>query len=458
MRELRDCDVAELLDDAKTVYCFRINNAEALLRVKSLRARIPVPVLAYGPAAWANAYERESLCYALETTDATLPRDLAVAERELVKNASPEAQEAQEASLVRAVGRARKPGTLVFGFITDTHYQSKNMGTRHNDKIPWYHFDALDQMRHYAAIGKKVKADFIALGGDVIDGHLPKSEALMDLRDAMTVMTSAGLPVLVVKGNHDDCSLWCYTDKQGRPDDAITGKEWFDTVTKQALAAGAMGDPDKTDAGYFYMDFPAAKTRVVVLNINENPLYSDAQGRMVNSIGIFDVGVHQLRWLVKHALDFRNKTDRQEWGVLILCHCKVTREYMLNTDNLRGVLQAFLDGGKFTGESNKRVFGFWPGRIECDFSKQGPMKLYGACAGHHHELLKCDAYDFSGRMLEVFFPSALARPTEIGPARPEGTPDAECFSFIVLDPSANEMRVFRYGPGCDERYPLTRGK
>jgi len=184
----------------------------------------------------------------------------------------------------------------------------------------------------------------------------------------------------------------------------------------------------------------------------------DEQGRMGKSIGIFDVGIHQLRWLVEHALDFRDKPDRKEWGVLILCHCPVTRDSMLNFSNLCGVLRAFLDGGKFAGESVKGVIGFWPGRIECDFSAQGPMKLYGVCSGHHHQLRKYDAHEFSGRMLEAFFPCALARPYKIGPARTKGTPDAECFSFVVLDPAANEMRVFRYGAGCDARYPLTREK
>lgn len=451
MRELGNCQVSELLDDAKTVYCFRIDDAEDLHLVKSLRARVPVPVLACGPASWANTYEREGLHYALETTDGTLPRDIVTAERELVKNAS---AETQEASIIRAVRRARKPGTLVFGFTTDTHYQSKYMLSKPGGKLAWYHPAALDQMRHYAAIGKKIKADFLANGGDVIDGLLPKREALKDLRDAMDAMASAGLPVLTVKGNHDDCSLWCYAEKDGRPDDAMTEKEWFDTVTSRALASGAKGDPAKAEAGYFYMDFPAAKTRVVGLDINENPLTVDAQGRMGKSIGIFDVGIHQLRWLVEHALDFRDKPDRKEWGVLILCHCPVTRDSMLNFSNLCGVLRAFLDGGKFAGESVKGVIGFWPGRIECDFSAQGPMKLYGVCSGHHHQLRKYDAHEFSGRMLEVFFPCALGRPAN----RTKGTPDAECFSFVVLDPAANEMRVFRYGAGCDARYPLTREK
>lgn len=448
MRELGACQMSELLNDAKTVYCFRIDDPEDLHLVKALRARVPVPVLACGPASWANTYEREGLHYALDTTDGTLPRDIVAAERELVKNAP---AEAQEASIIRAVRRARKPGTLVFGFTTDTHYQSKYMLSKPGGKLAWYHPAALDQMRHYAAIGKKIKADFLANSGDVIDGLLPKNEALKDLRDAMDAMASSGLPVLTVKGNHDDGSLWCYAEKDGRPDDAMTEKEWFDAVTSRALASGAKGDPDKAIAGYFYMDFPAAKTRVVGLNINENPLTVDAQGRMGKSIGIFDVGIHQLRWLADHALNFRDKPDRKEWGVLILCHCPVTRDSMLNFANLCGVLRAFLDGGRFAGKSVKGVIGFWPGRIECDFSAQGPMKLYGVCSGHHHQLRKYDAHAFSGRMLEVFFPCALARPAN----RTKGTPDAECFSFVVLDPAANEMRVFRYGAGCDARYPLT---
>ena len=452
MRELGGCQVSELLDDAKTVYCFRIDDAEDLHLVRSLRARVPVPVLACGPSGMANTFEREGLHYALETTDATLPRDVVAAERELVKNAS---AEAQSESLVRAVQRARKPGTLVFGFTTDTHYQSKQMRAG-KTSIAWYHPDALRQMAHFAELGRKIKADFLAHGGDVIDGLLPKTEALKDLRTVMDTLTASGLPTLVVKGNHDDCALWCYAEKQGRPDDAITEKEWFDAVTSRALASGAKGDPAKADAGYFYMDFPAAKTRVVALNINENPLTVGADGKMVNSIGIFDVGVHQLRWLVDHALDFRNRPDRKEWGVLILCHCPVTRDSMLNFANLCGVLRAFLDGGKFAGESVKGILGFWPGRIECDFSAQGPMKLYGSCSGHHHNLYRYEGNALDGRLLEAVFPCALARPAKIGPVRPKGTPDAERFSFVVLDPAANEMRIFRYGAGCDERYPLIR--
>ncbi|MBQ7393327.1 MAG: metallophosphoesterase [Lentisphaeria bacterium] len=445
IQELTACQPGELLSDGNTVYCFRVRNMEALLSLKRFLARYPAAVLVTAPAEMARDIERENWSFALEVTDGTLPRSGIIAERELVKNATPEKR---MASVVRAVARVRQPDSLVFGFITDTHYQVDPPFS--SPPHIYYYTGSLKQMQRMADLAKAVKADFVGHGGDVVDGIRPKQDLQKDLQDVVRVLKSSGAPVLIAKGNHDDGSLWCFRNKNGRVEDILTQSEWFRTVTKAALDAGAVGDPERADAGYYYMDFPTAKTRVIVLNCSENPHTLRPDGRLqFHSIGITDVGARQINWMAKKALNFQDKKDRKEWGVLIINHADLSRDTALNVHNLNGVLAAYLNGGKFSGESYPGVCGVDPGRVSCDFTAQGPMKIHGSLYGHIHRMTKKDHYRHDGRLLELNFSTALA------PQQDLDTANAGGFAMLVLNPTENKLYVFRFGRGCDEVYPLT---
>ena len=148
-------------------------------------------------------------------------------------------------------------------------------------------------------------------------------------------------------------------------------------------------------------------------------------------------------------MNFQDKKDRKEWGVLIINHADLSRDTALNVHNLNGVLAAYLNGGKFSGESYPGVCGVDPGRVSCDFTAQGPMKIHGSLYGHIHRMTKKDHYRHDGRLLELNFSTALA------PKQDLDTANAGGFAMLVLNPTENKLYVFRFGRGCDEVYPLT---
>lgn len=444
IQELVNCQPSELVDDCHVVYCTRIADRSALTGLKRLLARYAVPVLVNAPAEMAQDVERENWNFALEVTEQTLPAAGISAERELVKNASPAEM---QRSIVRAVQRVRKPDSLVCSIITDTHYQSRPPFSV--SRFNYSYIGSLQTMQVMADVAKAAKADFVGHCGDVVDGVNPGKNIDQDLQTVMKTLQSSGLPVLLAKGNHDDGSLWAARVKQGNV--VHSQADWFRTVVQKTLDAGAVGDDSRPAAGYYYMDFPSSRTRVIVLNCSENSHELNPDGTLkFHSIGITDIGARQINWLAGKALNFRDKADRTKWGVLFIAHISLSQDTMPNVRTLNGVLQAFLDGGIYAGESYPGVCGVDPGKVSCDFTDQGPMKIYGSFYGHHHRLYVDSFYRHNGRLLELNFPTALARQNELGTGNGNG------FAMLVLNPGENKLYLFRYGRGSDGVYPLTQ--
>lgn len=451
---LRECVPAELLNDPLLVYTIRLTDSKTLYRIRALRVLHPVSVLAEAPADMSNGLEAAQLNYTLLTDDAALSADAEKAERELVKNAT---LEEQERSLIRAVRRARRPGALVFGFITDTHYASRpEFPGRKYPQPDWAFMAALPQMERFSRMAEAVNADFICNAGDIINGTLPKPELLRDLETAVRALSPAGIPALLLKGNHDDGTAWCFRYDRGLKRNALSEADWFRQVTLPCLKNGAVGDSAHPAANYFYRDFPASKIRVICLNISENPLTADSRGVLqMDSLGLFDISIHQLRFLAEKALNFSDKKDAAQWGVVLISHCELEKDSMPNAPLVNGVLEAFLRGGKFSGSTQKSPLGFYPGSIDCDFSRQGPGRIYASLYGHMHNQTRYVDYLYSTKFPVLGFPQALAEINPGMPPRPQGTPDENCFSFLVLDPAAGILKRFRLGAGQDDSFRLS---
>ncbi len=425
MRELSACIPAEIVYDQRTIYCCNISTREELRSLRSLLAYFRVPVLATVPSAMADAAERALVNWVIAVRPPELNKELEKLERLLAKNAS---AEDQEASIVRAVQRARSRDSLVFGLITDTHYRRNSPK---DAKAPaWCYAAALPQARRMAGLAKKMKADFIAVTGDILDGPGDSRAAEKDLAGMMTAMASACIPVLGTRGDHDRF-----------PADA----DFHRIVTLPALKAGAKGDPDRPESTYYSMDFPKRRIRVIVL---------DTGGSMTAEGGP-DAGIHQVQYLAKTGLDFRDKPDGRSWSVLLLGHAPASCDTMLNHEALNGVLAAFLTGGKYAGTLYPADTGSVCGRVSCDFSAQGPMRILGMCHGNFHEMRRWEKVVHKGAFREYLFPCAFPEPGAAATRpREKDTPEAGSFSFVVLDPVKKTLKIFRCGAGFDESYSL----
>ena len=104
-------------------------------------------------------------------------------------------------------------GDLLFGLITDTHFEEK-------DDPGGYGANALTHLRDFAAAGEACGARFLLHAGDMSNGNRPKEQSRREAFLSAEAMRGSGLPALFVIGNHDDNTYFC----RGRAITAFQGR------------------------------------------------------------------------------------------------------------------------------------------------------------------------------------------------------------------------------------------
>lgn len=130
-----------------------------------------------------------------------------------------------------------------------------------------------------------------------------------------------------------------------------------------------------------------------------------------------------------------------------------TRISSPNTKLFDGVVKAFREGGKFSGETRT---GNFPSKISCDFSGRGKMDVLAFFEGHEHadEILKsphsCPRVRVLNDKNRPEFPDS--------PPRNFGEADDASWSVVSVDRKRNEFRVLRFGAGMDFSGKLLENK
>ena len=430
------------LADYRVIYSGNVVTAGEVAPIVAFLKRCPVPFLATTEKVepeLITLFEKQFWPWSVDTENGASA--FAAAEtlrRPLIKGAG---FDARFESLKREFLAARKPGTLNFGIITDTHYQR-------SDNPRFYGNSSLRSMRNFARMGRELKLDFLAHCGDMVDGNSPKALNTKQIIESVAALLSGGPPVLVAIGNHDDGTYYCRTNSPGGAE-AVTNAEWHTLVTRQALEQ-AVGDPDNPAGNYCYQDFPDAKVRVIVLAVSDNPLTKKKNGHLkYYSIGTFVFTDAQLNWMAKRALDFKDRADRSEWSVLVISHVPPGRQ-VTNGQVMADLLEAFRQGKPFESTPTSGDFGQ---HVTCDFSAQGPMRVLAALHGHYHR----DGIDYSLGYPRIGFLNGLCYRN--GPDRPPREydgPDEESWTILSLDPAAGTITGWRFGAGNDFSYPLEK--
>ena len=137
-------------------------------------------------------------------------------------------------------------GDLLFGLITDTHFEEK-------DDPGGYGANALTHLRDFAAAGEACGARFLLHAGDMSNGNRPKEQSRREAFLSAEAMRGSGLPALFVIGNHDDNTYFC-RDNPGAGNNGISGTEWQKLVQPEGLPEGAVAAPGVSNC--YYLDFP----------------------------------------------------------------------------------------------------------------------------------------------------------------------------------------------------------
>lgn len=274
---------------------------------------------------------------------------------------------------------AQEPGALTFTMMSDVHiYDNGAYPT-----ISGYE-NIAKNVEAASAWSKLVNNDFIMISGDLLEDKHDKPKALSMIDDVLELSEKhARCPVYVLKGNHDT------NDESGEsvPENRLSDKDFYIHANARSEKYGMVVDPAHPYSGYYYVDFPKHKIRMICLNTSEdNPNYDilTASKGDFRYIGVFSP--NQTKWIEDVAL----RVD-DGWAVMMFSHIPPFRGENFEkrgTDNpaLRSLCEAFAAGAG-------------------SFVEQGAREFIGHFSGHAH----VDAYNEVGGLNYVLVNSTIPR-------------------------------------------------
>ena len=175
-----------------------------------------------------------------------------------------------------------------FAMITDLH-----------DNDHWHLSETVEkQAMAIRDLHRKNGLDFVICGGDLTDGgYSAKSELLDKFTELVKMFKKIGVPVLMMRGNHDDNSY------AGLAVSKVVSREEFNARCIAPFSGKVIPD-GKT---YYYQDFDDVNTRVIVLDFIDYP-WEVYEGNVVyHAVGGDGVwrgySDDQIEWLLGTALD-----------------------------------------------------------------------------------------------------------------------------------------------------------
>lgn len=267
-------------------------------------------------------------------------------------------------------------------FATDIHY------IRHYA----FYLPAYYKIKEMIEFSKQVGFDLMALTGDIVDGNSTLKDQKRDLSDIMQLVCQAKTTsVLVSKGNHDDCSWFAYKQGLGK-ENVLSDEEWYSYVVNPVRVQYPINlDENNKSGGYYYVDYPYHKIRVINLNTNDTPMITDVDGKLTKEYcGQWNLGIRekQLEWLVK-ALTFHE----EGWSVIFMSHSFLLNDepdvILRNGDIAWDIIKAYKNKEEGSVKSSDKHF---EAEVNYNFTdnKSDDVLLY--MYGHTHKD-SCDIYD-----------------------------------------------------------------
>ena len=390
-------------------------------------------------------------------------------------------------------------GVLNFIFQTDQHIDGRNTD--------------IHQIHELVKVADIGQFDFICMGGDLTqlgdtswyaetdsngvvtldNGFVDKKPMVLNqFSEISKILNKSACPAFYCIGNHDvgfgayhgarnRNAYYGYTESSPEyiaPDSqSILPKEIF-RIFNNKLGESVVWDSDNPKGCYFYKDFERSKIRVVVMNTQD--VFND-DGSVVDTINDTSLNPRiqqkQFSWFCNKALNFMDKgEDRSKWAVLVLSHANVflggaSGGSIGNEQSvlMRGVLNAFMTGGKYTGTTSDDFT--FPLSADVDFTEQGAVDFICSINGHVHADTELNIgytidnftgydepyidrpciqvsassggvpqKDYSGSALKDFFKV---------PDREEGTITYDAFDIFSIDRANRKIKTIRFGAGED---------
>ena len=192
------------------------------------------------------------------------------------------------------------------------------------------------------------------------------------------------------------------------------------------------------DGSYFYVDYPVAKIRLIVLN----SCWTDGGQLRTESFGY---GASQLNWLADTALSL----PEDGWGITLFAHVPPTAAYSDKTQDLavlRGILTAFMNRTSYTGTSG--TAGEWDYvSLSCNFAGKHSGDVVGFFCGHSH-----DDSIITGETpypIITITSDAHSLGADSETVRTVGTQTEHAIDFVTVNRAAKTVNLTRLGAGAD---------
>ena len=206
---------------------------------------------------------------------------------EEIKNGYPYYYDGEMKATVDTICAKESYGSVRFAMITDLH-----------DNDPT-HLDETTNKQVMAIrdIARKNGLDFVICGGDLTDGGYSSKAVLLDKMTSQTRMfKEVGVPVLFLRGNHDDNSYAGYEVEK-----VVSRNEFY------ARCLAPFGGKVIQDGKcYYYQDFDEVNTRVICLDFIDYPWIVN-DGKIVYGAGGSNVwrgySDEQIVWLLGTAMN-----------------------------------------------------------------------------------------------------------------------------------------------------------
>ena len=266
---------------------------------------------------------------------------------------------------------AQNEDSVKYVFITDIHYVG-------GEDVPRTIATEKQIENLVEYVNKTDAIDFVAVGGDTIQGTQKKSTSLGFFKKAFEPFLNCNKPVVIVPGNHDDNS-YAYNTKTFDGSWVITDKEWNDniidmyvnreTANGDVIDVAVSQDSKVANSKYFYYDLEDKKTRIVcldaidyeqsygedgLLTVDENgnvglTVRDDSKAvtnynRYYMATTYWGYGARQMEWLAEDALQAGD-----DWDYIFISHMGIDEDTNFNSGaeitwygkNLREIIKAF---------------------------------------------------------------------------------------------------------------------
>lgn len=327
---------------------------------------------------------------------------------------------AQEAKRVADLVQAKRTvGSLTFTAMSDTHVEVDTTVSSYPlaDNLT----SCRDAGLGLSELQKYLKLDFAAMLGDYTWGDKAETVAQVkkDLTYVKRCMTDGmnGIPNIWCTGNHD-------INYGENSDRRMTEDELYAYLTSNNK--GTIQDGDNIGRNYGYIDFENQKIRCIYLNTVDVLGTSNTSG----------VTTAQTTWLSNVGLNFTDKANSSQWGVVILSH------HCISGASFSSIVSAL-------AAHQDKIICAIHGHNHNFIAKQINGWLWSICVPNVDTIRNNEAATSTDTAWREAYGEFDASGNPVYYPKTQGTAKSTSFCVITIDRKNRKVHAIAYGAGID---------